>query len=128
MSFLPLMSFGAGWTEHNDASREFAADIDGAFRDTGLSRKQAAAEMGIGEAQLSRQMQGLEQISGWRLMLLPVTFHAALAKRRAVRVGLVVVEGGSEIAELVKAARVGARALRVRHMAKASMRAARKAS
>lgn len=40
----------------------------------GLSQKQAAAEMGISEAQLSRQLAGTENLSFWKMHTLPPSF------------------------------------------------------
>lgn len=118
---------GAVWQQHTEASQQFADDISAALHDVGLSRKQTAAEMGITEPQLSRQLQGQEHLSAWRLMLLPVSFHVALAKRRAQRVGLTVVEDGP-MRQLIDAANYAARALHTRRMVKAALPAARKVS
>lgn len=118
---------GAVWQQHTEASQQFAEDISAALHVVGLSRKQAAAEMGVTEPQLSRQLQGTEHISGWRLTLLPLAFHVALAKRRARRVGLIVIEDAA-IQRLVDAADLAARSLYKRRMVKADLPVVRKVS
>lgn len=44
----------------------------------GLSQKHAAAEMGLNEAQLSRQLAGVENLSLWKLHELPPEFWQEL--------------------------------------------------
>lgn len=122
-----ILHLSAVWQQHTEASQQFAEDISAALHAVGLSRKQAAAEMGVTEPQLSRQLQGTEHISGWRLTLLPLAFHVALAKRRARRVGLIVIEDG-HMQQLIDAADYAARALHTRRMVKAALPPARKVS
>lgn len=79
------------WMGHTDASRADAQDMSAALLDVGLSQKAASITMGLSsEQQLSRQLAGTEPLNAYRLTCLPPAFHVALLRRRAARLGAVV--------------------------------------
>lgn len=93
----------AGWTSHDEASREFALDVAWAI-DTTVGRKAAAEAMRISEAQLSNQLAGREGLNLWKLASVATEFHAALCGRRLRRIGWEVVPPG-EVSALLSSAR-----------------------
>lgn len=96
----------AAWAGHTPASRQDADDIICALGDCGIAQKAAAIDMGIAPEKFSRQLAGLEPLNAWRLGYLPVEFHIALLRRRAARVGAVVLTA-EERAFILSAAQIG---------------------
>jgi hypothetical protein len=84
---LGIAAIGAAWAGHSTESAQLAADLRLAFQRRGMALKEAAAWMGISLPTLSAQLAGEEQMSAWRLAMLPVSVHVELALLRLSRLG-----------------------------------------
>jgi hypothetical protein len=106
VTFLAIAFAGmAAWLGHTPESQAYADDVRAALKDVGMSHKEAAIVMGIGEGDLSNQLAGRrgEQLSTWRMAQLGPAFDVALAKRRLARNGEVAVIESQSICDLVNA-------------------------
>lgn len=80
-----LSSLGAAWAGHTPESRTVAEDVIGAWAEIGMSRKEAAYLMGVPEEQLSRQVNGIEMLSAYRLAQCGPRFREAYHRRQLAR-------------------------------------------
>jgi hypothetical protein len=93
----------AAWLGHTPASQAVADDFCGALRDAGMSQKEAAFLMGVGEAVLANQIAGREMLSAYRLANLGPAFTAAYAQRQLARAGSYTVVKESTLARVLQA-------------------------
>lgn len=86
-----------GWTQHDEASAEFAADIITALRRADLSNLTASIYMfrdDKHEAELSHALAGRRPLNAYLLTRLPMDFWISFLTLRAQRLGRELVEHG----------------------------------
>jgi len=88
---LAVAAILGAWTEHTDASRELAADVDASLTAVGKHGHLAVTVMGTSAPKLSRAIRQGEPLNLWRLAALPDAFWLAFIERIADRIGAVVI-------------------------------------
>ena len=110
----PMMCEFTCWRGHSRESALNVKHIEEARTRIGMTRAEMAELMGISEAQLSRQLAGMEHLSAHRLQALPQAFHLAYDDIRASRHEELHVIADTKIAAIVwRLDRIQSRLLRM---------------